>query len=93
MAKDTIKKRNRQGILAEDINSKLGLILEGHSALIKRFDEVDKRFDEVDKRFDEVDSKFETVFNYLSAMEPQGGKIENLDKRVIILEKQSVKSK
>lgn len=90
MAKDTIKKKDQIGILAENMNSQFGLVMESFSVLNKKIDGVDERLTNFQI---ETSSKFETVFNYLSTMEPQGGKIENLDKRVTILEKQSVTSK
>ena len=76
--KSLVVNRNQLGILAEDINSKFGLMLEGQSILVKQMKEVKEEVKEVKRDLgnqirdfsDETNSKFETVFNYLSAMEP-----------------------
>ena len=88
-------KKNDLGIVLEDINSKFGQAMESYSALNKKIDNLGERLggkiDSIDERLTnfqaETNSKFETVFNYLSVLEPQGKKIENLDKRVTVIEK------
>lgn len=90
-----IIKKDQLGILLEDINGKFGQTMECYSTLTKKIDDMDERLsskiDGVDERLTnfqtETNSKFETVFNYLSALEPQGKKIENLDKRVTAIER------
>ncbi len=50
------------GVILEDVDSKLGFVLDGHKALDKEIGDFRK---EVDERFNEVDYKFELVFDEL----------------------------
>lgn len=105
MAKEVIKKKDQLGILAENMNSQFGLVMESFSVLTKQIKEVDERLsakiDGVDQRLSakidnfqaETNSKFETVFNHLSATDSQSGRIENHEKRIVIIEKQLIKNK
>lgn len=60
------------GVVLENIDSKLDLVVEGHQALDKKIDsnhqefqefrkEVDYKFEVVFEKFDEVDKRFEQV--------------------------------
>jgi septation ring formation regulator EzrA len=60
------------GVILEDIDSKLDLVVEGHQVLDKKiedfrgevnekFKEVDYKFEVVFEKFDEVDKKFDEV--------------------------------
>jgi archaellum component FlaC len=60
------------GVVLEDIDSKLDIVVEGHQALDKkiedfknetgeRFDEVDYKFEIVFEKFDEIDTRFKSV--------------------------------
>ena len=89
MKKESTKK-DRLGIIAEDINSKFGLVIEGVSVLTKQIKNLDAKIDNFQT---ETNSKFETVFDYLSASEKQNGKIERLDERVMVIEKHLAKVK
>jgi len=51
-----------KGVLLEDLDAKLDLLIEGQFALARQMDE---RFLAVDERFREVDYKFEIVFQDL----------------------------
>jgi polyhydroxyalkanoate synthesis regulator phasin len=87
MAKDTIKKKDQIGILAENMNSQFGLVMESQSILVKQIKEIDKNLKEFKE---ETNSKFETVFNYLSAndemMHQLVGRVSNLEQRIHVLE-------
>ena len=78
-------------VLTKEVNGLKGEFKK----LDKKVEGLDKKVDGIDNRLDnfqtETNSKFETVFNYLSVLEPQGEKIENIGKRVIIIEKQLAK--
>ncbi len=63
---------NEFGVILEDIGSKLDLVLEGHSVLDRkidnlredmdaRFEQVDARFEQIDVRFEQVDARFEQI--------------------------------
>lgn len=57
--KDPKSEERRTGVVLENIDSKLDLIVEGHRALDKKIDNLSG---EMDKRFNEVDYKFGVVF-------------------------------
>lgn len=92
----TISQRH-SGVVLEDIDSKLDLLVEGHRGLNEKIDKVDKKLDnfrnEVDKRFNEVDYKFEIVFDELHLIRNElKEKVSRdeflvLEKRVMALEK------
>lgn len=96
MAKKKINKKQlfvserHFGVILEDIDSKLDLVVEGHQGLDKEIGDFRK---EVGERFDEVDYKFETVFDELrlirNELKEKVGRDEFafLEKRVIALEK------
>jgi len=82
--------KNKKGVVLEDIDSKLDLVLEGHQVLDKKIEDFRKK---VDERFNEVDYKFETVFDELhiirNELKEKVGRDEFvlLEKRVMALEK------
>lgn len=96
MAKNKINKKQplsperRFGVVLEDIDSKLNLVVEGHRGLDKKIEDFRK---EVGERFNEVDYKFEIVFDELhlirNELKEKVGRDEFilLEKRVIALEK------
>ena len=92
-----IIKNNNDGVLLEDLNSKLTFLVEGHSVLTKQIRDIDKKLtdfqEETNHRFDEIDSRFGTVFKYLSKNESQGEEISGLKKRVVVIEKKLAISK
>jgi predicted nucleic acid-binding Zn-ribbon protein len=75
--------QNHSGVLLEEMNSKIDIILEGHTGLNKKIDtkidglreEMNSKFDnlhgEMNSRFDEVNSNFKTVFGYLSKIDDE----------------------
>ena len=82
MAKKKINKKQLSpserhfGVILEDIDSKLDLIVDGHQALDKKIDknhqefqefrdEVNYKFDVVFEKFDEVDKRFDEVTDEL----------------------------
>ena len=90
MKKRIIKKNSKKakneltqsqwGTLFEEINSKLDLLLEGHSDLNNKVNVLDdkvnvldqkvgRNYQEMNLRFDGVDSNFKTVFEYLSKID------------------------
>lgn len=87
----------RFGVVLEDIDSKLDLVVEGVGTLDKKTDRHYGEFQEfrkeVGQRFDEVDYKFEIVFGELrlirNELKEKVGRDEFalLEKRVIALEK------
>ena len=54
---------NHSGVLLEEMNSNLKLILEDHTGLNKK---INNLREEMNFKFDEVNSNFKTVFEYLS---------------------------
>lgn len=78
------------GVVLENIDSKLDLVVEGHQGLDKKIEDFRK---EVGERFDEVDYKFEIVFDELhlirNELKEKVGRDEFilLEKRVMALEK------
>jgi len=56
------------GVVLEDIDSKLDLVLEGHQVLDKKIEDFRKK---VDERFNEVDYKFEVVFEKFDEIDVQ----------------------
>lgn len=89
--KKNIKQERGTGVLLEQIDSKLDLVVEGQGGLNIRIDGVDKRIDEFQK---DVDYKFETVFDELrlihNELKEKVGRDEFvvLEKRLAHLEKQ-----
>lgn len=82
--------KNKKGVILEDIDSKLDLVLEGHRALDIKIDKNHEEFREFRKA---VDYKFEVVFDELhiirNELKEKVGRDEFvlLEKRVIALEK------
>ena len=78
------------GVILEDIDSKLDLVVEGLETVDKKIEDFRK---EVDERFNEVDYKFEIVFDELrlirNELKEKVGRDEFalLEKRVMALEK------
>jgi len=78
------------GVVLEDIDSKLDLVVEGHQGLDKKIEDFRG---EVSERFNEVDYKFEIVFDELrlirNELKEKVGRDEFalLEKRVMALEK------
>lgn len=63
--KNNNKTENKEryfGVLLESMDKKIDLVLEGHSVLDKKIDQVDFKVDDLKK---EMDYKFETVFDEL----------------------------
>jgi len=85
------------GVVLEDIDSKIDLVVEGVGTLDKKVDKHHEEFQEfrkeVGKRFNEVDYKFELVFDELhlirNELKEKVGRDEFalLEKRVMALEK------
>jgi len=96
MAKKKINKKQLStserhfGVVLEDIDSKLDLVVEGVETVDKKIEDFKK---EVGERFNEVDYKFEIVFDELrlirNELKEKVGRDEFafLEKRVIALEK------
>ena len=88
--KQPILSERHFGIVLEDIDSKLDLLVEGHQGLDKKIEDFRK---EVDERFNEVDYKFELTFDELrlirNELKEKVGRDEFvlLEKRVMALEK------
>lgn len=59
---------NQFGVILEDINSKVGLILEGHSALNQKIDDFKEEFVEFKQ---DTESNFKTIFKYLSSIDDE----------------------
>ncbi|MBI4159925.1 hypothetical protein HY504_02040 [Candidatus Wolfebacteria bacterium] len=85
------KKQTRQfGVILENIDSKLDLVVEGHQVLDKKVDDL--RLD-MSQRFDDVDYKFSVVLDELGVirneLKEKVGRDEFvlLEKRVAKLEK------
>lgn len=64
--------QNHRGVLLEEMNSKIDIILEGHTGLDKKIDanhkefqefrkDVNFRFNEIDKKFGQVDKRFNGI--------------------------------
>ena len=78
------------GVVLEDIDSKLDLVVEGHRVFDKKIDKVDEK---VDNLKNEMNYKFEIVFDELhlvrNDLKEKVGRDEFilLEKRVMALEK------
>jgi hypothetical protein len=85
-------KKHKGGVLLEDLDSKLDLVLEGQQGLGVRVDEVDKKVDNLKQ---DMDYKFEIVFDELrlirNELKEKVGRDEFivLEKRVAHLEKKT----
>jgi hypothetical protein len=83
-------KKHKGGVLLEDLDSKLDLVLEGQQGLGVRVGEVDKKVDNLKQ---DMDYKFEIVFDELrlirNELKEKVGRDEFivLEKRVAHLEK------
>lgn len=91
----------RFGVLLENIDSKIDLVLEGHAALDHKIDraaeDLDKKIEdfraEVNVRFEEVNYKFDVVFDELHVIRNElkekvgRDEFQLLEKRVTGLEK------
>jgi chromosome segregation ATPase len=76
--KDLPEKDRHFGVVLEDINSKMTLVLEGHLSLDKKIDNFKKEFVEFKG---ETNTKFETISKRLNKIDGRLDKIENrLDK-------------
>ena len=96
MAKKKINKKQLSpperhfGMILEDIDSKLDLVVEGHHGLDKKIDIVDKKVGDLHR---EMDYKFEIVLDELrlirNELKEKVGRDEFtlLEKRVMALEK------
>ena len=76
MAKPKSKStKNRQfGVILEDINSKFDLVLEGHAALDKKFDnKIDEFRNDFDDFVNETRVNFETIRNELKTTQNELG--------------------
>ena len=79
--------KRKEGVLMEDLDSKLDLLVEGHSVLRK---EIGDLRGEMNERFQEVDYKFEVVFEQMQLIrnnQVSRDEFIMLEKRVINLEK------
>lgn len=78
------------GVILEDIDSKLDLVVEGHRTLDKKIDKVDGKVDDLRQ---EMNYKFEIVFDELhlirNELKEKVGRDEFvlLEKRVLALER------
>ncbi len=61
------------GMVLEDIDSKLDLVVEGHQGLDKKIEDFRK---ETGERFDEMDYKFEIVFEKFDEIDAQFNKVD-----------------
>ena len=74
MVKKKINKKHlssserHSGVVLEDIDSKLDLVIEGHQGLDKKIDIVDKK---VDSLHEEMDYKFGIVFEKFDKIDTQ----------------------
>lgn len=93
LTKKLIKKTSHErqfGVLLEDIDSKLDLVVEGQGVLDKKIDKVDKKVNDL---HEEMNYKFEVVFDELhlirNELKEKVGRDEFiiLEKRVTALEK------
>jgi hypothetical protein len=88
--KDLDPQERRFGVILENVDSKLDLVLEGHQTLDKKVESFRK---EVDEGFNAVDYKFEVVLDELrlirNELKEKVGRDEFkvLEKRVAALEK------
>lgn len=82
----------RKGVLMEDLDSKLDLILEGQSALSARIDALEAKFgdlrEEMNYKFDAVFEELHNIRNELKSKVSRDEFIV-LEKRVMMLEKKS----
>ncbi len=75
-----LKESIRRGVLKEDLDSKLDLVLEGFSALDKKIDDkIDGLSAKMDEKFDEVNVKFDVIFEELHDI---NGKVDKLEHAV-----------
>ncbi|MEK7147196.1 MAG: hypothetical protein AAB772_02995 [Patescibacteria group bacterium] len=76
------------GVILEDIDSKLDLVVEGHQVLDKKIDgvdakvdnlqkEIDYKFDVVFEKFGEIDQRFEQVDQQFSEVKDELHLIRN----------------
>lgn len=95
MLKNKTKKEPTQterhfGVVLENIDSKLDLVVEGHQVLDKKIDKIDEK---VENLKEEMSHKFEIVFDELhlirNELKEKVGRDEFifLEKRVLALEK------
>ena len=88
--KELSPSERRFGVILEDIDSKLDLVVEGHKGLDKKIDIVDKKVNDL---HEEMNYKFEIVFDELhlirNELKEKVGRDEFalLEKRVMALEK------
>ena len=88
--KEFIQVERHFGVVLEDIDSKLDLVVEGHRVFDKKIDKVDEK---VDNLKNEMNYKFEIVFDELhlvrNDLKEKVGRDEFilLEKRVMALEK------
>ncbi len=88
--KELFPSERRFGVILEDIDSKLDLVVEGHKGLDKKIDIVDKKVNDL---HEEMNYKFEIVFDELhlirNELKEKVGRDEFvlLEKRVMALEK------
>lgn len=94
MPKKSPHTEHATGVLLEHIDSKLDLLIEGHSALDKKIDKkIDEVNEKVDRGFAEIDYKFNVVMEELhiirNELKEKVGRDEFilLEKRVTHLEK------
>lgn len=95
--KDLNTKERQKGVILEDIDSKLDLVIEGHHSLDKKIDknhqelqefrnEVNYKFDVVFEKFDEVNDELRLIRNELKEKVGRD-EFAVLEKRVVNLEK------
>ena len=72
-----LKESRKRGVLNEDLDSKLDLVLEGYVALDKKIDDkVDALGAKMEERFDEASVRFDVIFEELHTI---NGKIDKLE--------------
>ena len=59
--------KHHMGIMSEDFQHKLDIVVEGHQMLSEKLDRVESRLDRVESRLDRVETKLDTVVADLAA--------------------------
>lgn len=59
--KETSSLKRQFGVVLEDINSKIDLVVEGHQGLNQKIDVLDEKVDVLDKKVEGLDRKIDKV--------------------------------
>ena len=102
MRKAKIKKVNKEQkdyveTLLEDVNSKFDAVIEGHQVLDAKIDnledKMDRRFNNVEIKLDSIETEIHSIKSEIKELKnllvkkADLGRLEILEKRVIIMEK------